>query len=163
MIWPIVLFICGVLLLMVEFFVPGGLLGVAGFVCLVVSTSLGVARFPEYAGFIIGGEFVAAILVVLSGFYILPRSPFAKLIVLNESQRIEEGWSNQEKPWCSGDRGEVYTQLRPAGTVIIDGKRVSAVSNGTFIAKGTTVRVVEVHGNRVVVEENGATPSASGV
>ncbi|MCC6486790.1 MAG: NfeD family protein, partial [Candidatus Hydrogenedentes bacterium] len=44
------------------------------------------------------------------------------------------------------------TALRPAGTIVVNGKRVSAVSTGDFISEGTAVRVVEAHGNRVVVE-----------
>jgi membrane-bound ClpP family serine protease len=38
------------------------------------------------------------------------------------------------------------------GIAVIDGKRYQVVSNGSAIEKGATVRVVEVHGNRIVVE-----------
>jgi membrane-bound ClpP family serine protease len=51
-----------------------------------------------------------------------------------------------------GRTAVVLTALRPAGTVQLDGRRIDAVSNGMFIDKDAEVRIVEVHGNRVVVE-----------
>ena len=39
-----------------------------------------------------------------------------------------------------------------AGTVDLDGERVDVVTEGEFIDRGARVRVVEVEGNRVVVE-----------
>jgi membrane-bound serine protease (ClpP class) len=35
---------------------------------------------------------------------------------------------------------------------VVNGKRVDAVSDGSFIDKGARVRVIEVQGARVVVE-----------
>jgi membrane-bound serine protease (ClpP class) len=49
--------------------------------------------------------------------------------------------------------GTVFTALRPAGTIMVDDKRVDAVSDGTFIDAKKRVIVTEVHGSRVVVEE----------
>ncbi|HQM99976.1 MAG TPA: NfeD family protein, partial [Candidatus Hydrogenedentes bacterium] len=46
----------------------------------------------------------------------------------------------------------VLTALRPSGTINTGDKRIDAVSNGIFIEEGTRVRIVEVHGSRVVVE-----------
>jgi membrane-bound serine protease (ClpP class) len=48
--------------------------------------------------------------------------------------------------------GRVLTALRPSGTIVVDNKRVDAVSEGVFIEEGTRVRVMQVHGSRVVVE-----------
>ncbi|WP_238473393.1 NfeD family protein [Desulforamulus profundi] len=43
------------------------------------------------------------------------------------------------------------TPLRPAGTALIDGKRVDVVTEGEFIMPGTPVLVVMVEGTRVIV------------
>ena len=42
-------------------------------------------------------------------------------------------------------------RCRPAGIVEIDGKRVDVVTGRGFVARGTTVEVISVQGNRVVV------------
>jgi membrane-bound serine protease (ClpP class) len=52
-----------------------------------------------------------------------------------------------------GDRGIADSMLRPAGKVQFGDRYVDVVSDGTFIDRGRTVRVVEISGNRVVVRE----------
>lgn len=54
-----------------------------------------------------------------------------------------------------GSVGTAKSNLRPAGIVEIDGKRVEVVSDGSFIKRDTLVEVIEVDGERVVVR---ATP-----
>ena len=50
-----------------------------------------------------------------------------------------------------GKTGKTITDLRPAGTAWIEGRPVDVVSEGVFLEKGKTVRVLEVQGMRVVV------------
>lgn len=50
-----------------------------------------------------------------------------------------------------GKSGVAHTMLRPAGTAIIDGKKIDVVTNGEFIDPGTPLSVVDVAGNRIVV------------
>ena len=47
------------------------------------------------------------------------------------------------------------TGLRPSGRVEMNGQLVDAVSTGDFLDPGLAVRVVEVHGNRIVVDADG--------
>lgn len=54
-----------------------------------------------------------------------------------------------------GARGRAKSDLRPVGMVVLDagqGTPVEARSSGAALARGTRVRVVEVHGARLVVE-----------
>ncbi|MFW6336085.1 MAG: NfeD family protein, partial [Phycisphaeraceae bacterium] len=53
-----------------------------------------------------------------------------------------------------GQSGRVAsTGLRPSGRATIDGREIDVVSVGPFIDPGRKIRVREVHGNRIVVEE----------
>jgi len=52
-----------------------------------------------------------------------------------------------------GRTGEAFTELRPSGTASFEGQHIDVVSVGPFIKKGKTVRVIEVHGNQIVVEQ----------
>ncbi|MAE61238.1 MAG: hypothetical protein CMJ49_07760 [Planctomycetaceae bacterium] len=52
-----------------------------------------------------------------------------------------------------GDTGVVSADLRPVGRARFGDALVDVVTQGEQIESGATVRVVEVHGNRVVVEE----------
>lgn len=53
--------------------------------------------------------------------------------------------------------GVAATDLRPAGIMDLDGERIDVVTEGAFVRRGTPLRVIEVAGNRIVVEpvENG--------
>lgn len=72
--------------------------------------------------------------------------------VLREQTSTEKGYvSSKENLSLLGRKGVVSRELRPAGTVIIDGEPVDVVSEGDYVAKGQEVTVVAVNGNHVVV------------
>ncbi len=52
-----------------------------------------------------------------------------------------------------GARGQALTQLRPTGRAEINGEYYPVVSEGRWIDRGAALHVVEVEGNRIVVEE----------
>lgn len=152
--WVGFFFVVGILLILVEFILPGLVCGILGGVFLVVSCGIALYHFPQYGLFIIFGEGIAAVLCIGLGFYFFPRSMVGRAMILVADQPQDEGWvSDASDPALLGMLGEVFTDLRPAGTVTINGKRVNAVSSGEYIVRGVAVRVIEVHGNRVVVEE----------
>jgi membrane-bound serine protease (ClpP class) len=62
-----------------------------------------------------------------------------------------------ERPELLEKTGTALTPLRPAGTAVIDGKRVDVVTEGQMIERGTPVRVIAVEGMRVVVREFNST------
>jgi membrane-bound serine protease (ClpP class) len=53
----------------------------------------------------------------------------------------------------TGRTGRTLTDLRPSGTVEVDGHRVDVVSEGPFVSSGSTVEVVQSRGAVVVVRE----------
>ena len=66
-----------------------------------------------------------------------------------------EGYTSQpeELAGYKGKTGKAITDLRPAGTAMIDDQRVDVVSRGEYIDKGASIRVLAVDGNRVVVKK----------
>ena len=60
-----------------------------------------------------------------------------------------------------GRSGIAATQLRPSGAVQFGDRRVDVVTAGGFVEAGTPVRVVEVRGNRIVVEPESTLSGAS--
>lgn len=152
--WVVVgLFVIGIVLILSEFFVPGLVLGTLGALALIGSGVYGWVLYPEYGLMIVGGEFIAAVLVVFLGMYVIARTKAGQVMVLESRQALEAGYvAPSEDESLVGRVGEVFTPLRPAGTVFVGEKRINAVSNGEYIEKGARVRVVEVEGSRVVVE-----------
>ena len=52
-----------------------------------------------------------------------------------------------------GDWGVAESLLRPAGRVRFNDQSLDVVSDGSYIASGSQVRVTEISGNRIVVSE----------
>jgi membrane-bound serine protease (ClpP class) len=151
--WMIVLYIAGIVLLLAEFFVPGGVLGILGGLCVVASGIWASYVYPDQAFGIIVGELIGVLAAILTGVLLITKTGLGRGLILDDSFTQEQGYvSDATDDALLGTSGEVYSPLRPAGSVIIDGRRVSAVANGSYIDKGERVRVIEVRGNRVVVE-----------
>jgi membrane-bound ClpP family serine protease len=51
-----------------------------------------------------------------------------------------------------GSVGQAITSLRPAGRAEFDDVLLDVVTTGEFLDRGAPVRILEVHGSRVVVE-----------
>jgi len=154
--WVIFFFIVGMLLVLAEFILPGLVCGIIGGSLIVVSCIIALYSHPEHALLIVFGEGIALLLSLLFGFYVLPRSPLGRAMLLEKVQDKDAGWvSDPSDQSLLGAIGEVFTPLRPAGTVTIRGRRINAVSSGDFVEQGCAVRVIEVHGNRIVVEPAG--------
>lgn len=151
--WLLLLFGIGMVLILAEFIVPGGILGVMGALLLLTSGGLGIYYYPEYTVFIIIGETFGVVICVILGMMLIAQSGVARFLKLEASLNPDQGYTNQpDDVRLLGKTGTVLTQLRPAGIVEVEGIRIDAVSDGTFIEQGATIRVVEVHGNRIVVE-----------
>ena len=52
-----------------------------------------------------------------------------------------------------GDTGYVISPLRPSGQAKFEQKVVDVVAEADFIENGKQVKILEIHGNRVVVRQ----------
>ncbi len=154
--WAVVLFAAGMALILAEFIVPGLICGIIGS-CLVIASGVVASYvYPDQIPLIILVELVGVAITIVLGILLLSKSPAGKRLIMSGEQRPEAGWvAADSDSTLVGAVGTAHTMLRPAGTIMVDGKRVDAVANGGFIEQGRAIRVLEVHGSRVVVEEAG--------
>jgi membrane-bound ClpP family serine protease len=168
----ILLFVLGLGFVGIELFVlPGTIVfGLAGFVSIVLALILSQQTFvlPSNAvqSAILENNLLdilyLLVLVILGAavFYkFMPKIPFFNRALLEppdaprtgESTRFERGGGDRAA--LVGSVGVAVTDLRPSGIFEISGGvRHDVVSNGGFIARGRSVRVLEAEGNRIVVE-----------
>ncbi|NDV46710.1 nodulation protein NfeD [Paludibacter sp. 221] len=166
--WEILLFIIGIGLIVLELFViPGfGIAGISGIVLVIAGLtlsllenvnfnfapvqtgSLGTALITVSAGLLLG----FAIVIYLST-KIGSKGMFRK-IALNTTLDNESGYIAvpMEEKNLLGKTGITTTVLRPSGKVEIEGKMYDAVSEQSFIEKGTPVRVTRYETGQVYVE-----------
>ena len=142
-----VLYMAGLALIVAEAFMPGLIMGLVGLGLIGTSVVFGF-RHHWAIGI---GQIALAVLVG-------PAALVAGMKRLTLKSTLEGGTSfASDYAALAGKRGESVTELRPAGVVAIEGRRVDVVTGGELVPRGTPVTVVKVEGNRIVVR---ATPEA---
>lgn len=146
------LFIFGVMLIVIEFMVPGGVLaGTTGVIAIFASLFLALGANTVAAVSLLAAVTVAGLIFALFAKY-LPTSKLWDRLVLKTAETTEKGFvTTEDYQQHLGKTGKALTLLRPAGTVEIDGMRMDVVSEGMFIQPGTEIVVVKVEGSRIVV------------
>lgn len=136
----LVLYVAGMGLVVAETMMPGLVIGLVG--AALVATSVVFGFGHHWA---IGTVQLALALIVG------PLAFYVGLRKLAMKATLTESSFGQDHSINEGREGVAVTDLRPAGIVIIDGRKVDVVTAGDLIARGRRVRVARVEGNRVVV------------
>jgi membrane-bound serine protease (ClpP class) len=150
---PVILQLAGVIIIIAEIFLPSG-----GLLSLVAAGLFGYSLFIVFhdissmAGtyFVLADLFMIPVLVAV-GLKFLARSP----ATLKETLSSEGGVVSQSPDMENfvGSTGRSVTDLHPGGTAIIDGKRLDVVSRGEYIDKDSSLIVIAVTGNQIIVRE----------
>lgn len=143
----LVLYIGGIAAMAVEMFVPGGIIGTAGFLALCGSIVYAYASGHGTLGTVL----VVLTIALAPLFFVIWKSVLSRFFALRVS---EAGYSSSSLPGeLAGKEGVATSHLRPSGTAAIDGKRYSVITRGEMLEKGARIEVLEVSGNRVVVRQ----------
>lgn len=148
----ILLFIGGIVLLIVELYVPGfGFFGIAGLGSILASFFLTLGGdLPALTSMTL--SLAAAIIIFLFIVKRLPTSKLWKHVVLQDAETTQQGFTSAaDHSRYIGKTGKTLTQLRPAGIIEIDGVRLDVVSEGQFVPVGVAVRVIAIEGGRIAV------------
>ncbi len=151
LVWAILLLVLGVVLIILELFVPsGGVISVLAGVCLVGSIGIGfsISVFTGLAMVLACMVLVPA--SVLVGFKIWPYTPMGKGI-LNQYAQENEMRPLDPRKELQGRVGRTKSKMMPSGAVILDGKTYNAVTVGMPLEEGVLIQVFEVTGNSIVV------------
>lgn len=159
MMLAVALLIIGIAVILLEFFIPSfGLIGVIGAASVVGSIVLAY-RVSSTAGsiFLIAALITVPVLMMLF-FKLFPRTFFGRKLILGRRFHKEDGftsYSPEKYKELKGCSGTALTDLRPSGMILVDGKKLSAVSSGEYIEKGRPVAVIKTEGSRIVIRQEG--------
>lgn len=150
----LIAFIIGLILLILEIFVPGGIIGLIGGSLMIASLLFAGESVTHMAYSIIIAMFIALVgMVIIMKFFGKKLHVFNKL-VLKDATTTEEGYvSNENRLDLIGKTGVTQTAMRPAGVILVDNERIDAVSEGSFINKDKQIVIIKVEGSRIVVRE----------
>ncbi len=155
---PLILQLLGVVVIIAEIILPSaGILSLIALVLFGYSIYLVFEAFPIAVSMI----FIAADLIIIPvllyiGLKLLAKSPVTLQTVLSSGKGVSSQAEDMEV--YRRKTGIALTALRPAGTALIDKKRVDVVSRGDFIEKGSSILVTEVTGNQIIVAYNASNP-----
>jgi membrane-bound serine protease (ClpP class) len=148
----IALAVVGIILLLAELVLPGGIVGIGGTICLLASVTLTFVNYGAMAGA------VALVSVLIFGVIMLAlwvknfhRLPFTRKLVLNKAidDSTEEDWLES----LVGREGISLTKIAPSGHADIDNQKVDVMTESNTIEKGKSIRVIETRGPSIFVEE----------
>ena len=144
----IVIYLCGLISMVIELFLPGAIIGIIGF--LAVSGSV---VYAYVNGFNVTGTVLMLCTVAwVPLFFILWKNVIGRFFALKGS---EEGFrsSTSIDESLLGKEGLTSTPLRPSGIAMLDGERCGVVTRGEMLDRNVSVKVIDVTGNRIVVKK----------
>jgi len=153
MITTLILLGIGLLSILLEFFLPGGILGTIGTLFVMASViAFGSASdsFIQTVIYIIAVGVSLGLLIKFALWRIKNAKPGSSVY----SDKSQEGYvaSSWDKTLVGKD-GVVFSDLKPGGHITIDGKNYSAISQSGYITKGEAIVVLSGEGETLNVKK----------
>ena len=151
----VTLFLAGILLLVIEVVVPGGILGIIGGVLMLAGV---VSAFTEYG--MTGGTVAAVIGVVVVSialyleFVMLPRSRLAHKLVLDSTISGTSQPPVANRADVVGREVVAVTALTPTGYVELAGRRYEAFARDGHTRAGERLQVIDLDTFRLIVSKS---------
>jgi len=150
----VALFLLGIVLLVLEIFVPGGILGLFGIIALITGIMLTVDSLTK--GLLLVSLLLISLLGLFAVSFRLPQTRFIwERFALKTCQTQKEGYVTPNRSYevFLDKQGIALCQLHPAGTADFDGERLDVVTEGAFVLSGSRIKVIAVEGTRVIVRQ----------
>ncbi len=148
--WIMILAIIGLVLVVVEMLIPGfGVFGIMGGAGLVVTTILIAMEYGTAAFLIAVGLLILLFLIIIK--LLRTKNIYNKFILTErlETQDFDESTLQN----LAGKEGVAITPLKPYGKGEFEGRQVDVFSNGEFIEKDKSIKIVDIRGKNVIVQE----------
>lgn len=136
------LILCGValVLVLIEVFLPGIMIGLLGGAMLLGGIVVG---FQADTTLGMGEVVTSAVIVPLLVWWALRR--------IELKEQLDPPAPGEDLSTLLGKGGRVVTDLRPSGTIRIEGKKYTANTFGEYVEAGRAITVVKVEGKRIFV------------
>jgi membrane-bound serine protease (ClpP class) len=149
----LVLSVVGLVLIAVDFYLPGFVLGSVGVVLMLVATVLcGQHHSLTVTALLFCAEVVAGFGAAWLSIKYFPQTKYGRKMILHETLEGAQASRNASADLV-GREGTAQTVLRPTGVAVIDGKRLDVMAESGMIAAGNAIKVVAVEGTRVIVQK----------
>lgn len=148
----ILLFIIGILCILAEVIVPGGILGGIGALFMFGGCVVAFMRFDSGGGALaVAVALVITTVALIVEFKFLPKTKLGRRAFLDKEISGSSSIYGTETRELVGKHAEALTKLTPSGYVRVDGKRYEAFSQSGQIDAGTALEVIGSDNFRLIV------------
>ncbi len=148
-----ILILVGLVLMALEVYIPGFILGSIGVVLMLVAAGISWNQYGlGRTLFVVGIELVGSLATVIASLKVFPETRVGRKMILAASQANQRA-SLPRPQDLVGREGVAHTVLRPSGTALVDGNRLDVIAESGMIESGRPVKVVAIRGTRIVVRE----------
>lgn len=139
---PFLLVFLGLFLILVEFYIPGAIMGILGGISILVGIILFASDSSSLLAtilFVLGSAISVGLLIRFALWRIVHAKPEYSIY----SDDSQEGYlaSSYDKS-AIGKIGVVLADLKPGGYILIEGQQYPAISISGYISKGEHVLVI---------------------
>lgn len=146
--------VAGIFLIAIEIMLVPGFtyFGVGGIIFLVIAI---IFAFLNYSAIVALSILSVSIFIVIAFFIWFFKKGINRGLALKGSEKTKEGYLPYQENYEQfiDKSGIAHSPLRPAGIIIINGNKLSALSQGDYIDAGETVLVLKVEGNKLIVRK----------
>jgi len=148
------LFALGIVLLLVEVIVPGGILGAIGGLMMFAGCVMAFLEFGSWGGMLaVGVAIVLAIAAFYLEFRVLPKTAIGKRAFLTkEITGVSAAFGLDARDFI-GKSAQALTMLSPSGYILIDGKRYEAFCQSGQVPAGAALEVTGADNFRLIVSQ----------
>jgi membrane-bound ClpP family serine protease len=152
--WPAIFLAIGLLLIILEVFIPsGGFVGICSIGCLILCLwhAFQVSTFMGATFMLI--ELVALPVTASVAFSLWSRSPLGRKMFLAPptEEELVDPRQGRRLESLIGEVGRAVTPLRPCGHVEFSGHRVDALAEEGFVPENSQVKAIKVRSGQLVV------------
>ncbi|GGL40095.1 NfeD family protein [Sporolactobacillus putidus] len=152
--WIVLLLVGGLILIIIDGkLFTTGVIAILGFILMIVACALPAPS-------LLYGMLVAIAFVIgTCGSFLfkkwLPKRDYLEKLTLQDRLSSDKGYVSMNKDYRDlvGKQGVTLTPFHPVGTVNINGKKYSAITDGVFLEENVPVQVVSVDGTRIVIDK----------
>lgn len=150
----IVVLIIGILLIGVEFYMPGfGLPGIAGIIFTAAGIFLTGRSVQERLVIAVFAIVIIAVMLAISIVIFSSKKIKSPIKLDTDLQGKNLFIEEKDMEYLIGKKGLAITDLKPAGKGEFDGVKLDIQSSNYYIKKDSPLVITEVRNNRIIVEE----------
>jgi membrane-bound serine protease (ClpP class) len=150
---PFLLVLLGLVLIFIEFFVPGAVMGTLGSIAVLIGIVLFASESSSLLATVLFVAGTAAAIGLLIRFA-LWRIVHTKSSYSIYSDKDQQGYQASSYDQSAiGKSGTVLADLKPGGFVLIEGKQHPAISVSGYLSKGDKVTVIGGQEQSLIVKK----------